>query len=127
MFHSSPRADLDPIISLERSLCLADDRNIAEMYRRGGDAQHYLYEAEWASANLAGETDLAQIVGSLGLSVEDDFDCQPHLAMKSQKVRRALLAAGYEGACYEDTHEGCNYETVELLSRPEGFVLRRIA
>lgn len=122
MYQTSPVENLKPVIGDGKSLCLTDDLAVAEMYLRGGSGvRHYTYQASWASANLASESELAAIVESLGWTVEDKFDSQPYLAMKNPKVRAAVLAAGFEGAVYEDTHEGCNYETTELLREPEGF------
>lgn len=122
MYQTSPIENLKPVIGSGKSLCLTDDLAIAEMYLRGGlDARHYTYQASWDAANLASESDLSAIVESLGWSIEDKFDCQPYKAMKNAKVCAAVLAAGFDGVVYEDTHEGCNYQTTELLREPEGF------
>lgn len=124
MWHCSDREIIDPKFSAERTLCLSDDRNVAMMYLRGAVGQtHYLYRGEWDSASIATEAELSGIVENLGLSLEGNFDGQPYLAMKKMKVRQAVLDAGYDGVEYEDTHEGCNYQTIELLRRPEGFRL----
>jgi len=127
MYHTSPIANLVPEITAAKSLCLADDLEICQSYRRGGDSvEHHTYVASWDSANLASEADLTAIVESLGWDMEDKFECQPYLAMKNAKVRAAVLAAGFDGATYEDTHEGCNYMTTELLRQPEGFMFRTL-
>lgn len=119
---TSPIKDLKPVISAKNTLCLADDLAIAQAYLRGGlGVEHYTYTAEWDSANLATEKDLGAIVEAMGITIEDDFDCQPYLAMKNAAVRAAVVKAGFDGVSYEDTHEGCNYETTELLCEPEGF------
>lgn len=122
MFHVSPVENLKPVIGSGKTLCLTDDLAVAEMYLRGGlSARHYTYQASWDAATLASESDLSAIVESLGWTVEDRFEGQPYLAMQNAKVRAAVLSAGFDGAVYEDTHEGCNYETTELLREPEGF------
>lgn len=122
MYQTSPVENLKPQIGNGMSLCLTDDLAIAEMYLRGGlGVRHYVYQASWDAANLASEAELNGIVESLGWTMEDRFESQPYLAMKNAKVRAAVLAAGFDGAVYEDTHEGCNYETTELLREPEGF------
>lgn len=122
MYQTSPVENLTPVIGPGKTLCLTDDLAIAEMYLRGGlGVRHYTYLASWDSANLATESELSEIVESLGWTLEDRFDGQPYKAMKNDKVRAAVLAAGFDGVVYEDTHEGCNYETTELLREPEGF------
>jgi len=127
MFQTSPVENLKPEFGGGKSLCLTDDLAIAESYLRGGlTARHYTYEASWESANLATERELEAIVASLGWTIEDDFYGQPYKAMKNAKVRAAVLAADYDGVVYEDTHEGCNYETTELLREPEGFAWKML-
>lgn len=121
MYHSSPNPNMRPAIGNGRTLCLTDDLDIARMYQRGGDdVEHTVYRASWDSATIATESDLVAIVESLGWTM-DRFDGQPYLAMKNAKVRAAVIAAGYDGVSYEDTHEGCNYETTELVREPSGF------
>ena len=124
MYHTSPIANLTASFANGASLCLADDLAVCQSYLRGGDVIHYTYEADWTSANIADESDLASLVAGLGMDMDDRFDGQPYRAMKNAKVRAAVLAAGYDGVSYEDTHEGCNYTTTELLRAPEGFALR---
>lgn len=122
MFHTSPVKDLVPKIGDGRTLCLGDDLNVCRSYRRGGDGvPHYTYSASWTDATLANEDDIRQAVANIGKDLDDHFESQPYLAMKNSKVRQSLLDAGFDGAEYEDTHEGANYQTVELLKEPEGF------
>lgn len=119
MYHGSPIRNLKPEFSVERSLCLADDENIASSYLRGGDCRHYVYSASWdRSAAIATEADLHDICEGLGITIHDGLEYE---AAKNEKVRKAIVAAGYVGVRYGDTHEGCNYECVEFFAEPEGF------
>lgn len=119
MFQTSPIANLTPEISVAQTLCLADDINVAKLYLRG-EGTHYIYRADWDSASLATESDIWDVAQQLGWT-SDEFDGQPYKAMKNKKIRQALASKGFDGATYEDTHDGLNYETVELLRKPDGF------
>lgn len=119
MFQTSPIANLTPEISVARSLCLADDINVAKLYLRG-TGTHYIYRASWDGASLANEADIWAAAKKLGWT-PGRFEEQPYRAMKKLEVRQALADAGFDGASYGDTHDGLNYETTELIRRPEGF------
>jgi hypothetical protein len=121
-FHGTDNVIEAPKISPKNTLCLTDDLEIARLYQRGGvDVQHRVYVADWDSANIATEAELAEIADQLGMGIDDRFDGQPYMAMKNVKIRQAVADVGFDGVEYEDTHDGCNYQTTELLREPEGF------
>jgi hypothetical protein len=117
MYHCSPIKGLAPVATVSRSMCVADDRDIAASYLRG-DAEHYLYEADWDSANIASESELHAICRTIGVKIAEGLEYE---ATKKQLVRQAIVDAGFDGVQYGDTHEGCNYECVELFAIPTGF------
>jgi hypothetical protein len=120
MYHCSPIKDLSPVASVARSLCLADDRDIAAAYLRG-DAEHYLHEATWDSASIASESELHAICKTIGVRIGEGLEYE---ATKKSAVRQAIVDAGFDAVRYGDTHEGCNYECVEFFAIPAGFVFR---
>ena len=118
MYHCSPIRDLAAEISVERSLCLADDADIAAAYLRG-HGEHFLYEARWdRGAAIATESELHEICDDIGVSIGEGLEYE---ATKKDKVRKAIVAAGFDGVRYGDTHDGCNYTCVEFFVRPEGW------
>ena len=116
-YHCSPIEDLTPEISVEKSLCLTDDSDIASMYLRG-DGDHYLYEVKIGYAEIATESDLHEICEAIGVKIGEGLEYE---ATKKLVVREAIVGAGFDGVRYGDTHEGCNYTTVELFAKPESF------
>lgn len=118
MYHCSPVADLTPEITVSRSLCLADDMDSAALYLRG-DGDHHLYSASWGrSASIATESDLHEICRHIGVTIHEGLEYE---ATKKEKVRQAIVDAGFEGVRYGDTCEGCDYECVEFFIEPQGF------
>lgn len=115
-YHCSPNASLVPTASL----CVADDRNLAAMYLRGGDITHYLYTFTWLASDItvADERALIETWERLTGRTHDEGEVATWRVAKNKKVRAALLAEGYDAISYGDTHAGCNYETTEFLRLP---------
>jgi hypothetical protein len=121
-YHCSPIKNLNPEITVARSLCLADDRDIAAAYLRGEDG-HCLYEASWDSADIASESELHEICKSIGVKIGEGLEYE---ATKKQAVRQAIVDAGFDGVRYGDTHDGCNYWCVEFFATPIGFAFASV-
>lgn len=122
-YHCSPLADLSDRLRIGDgwTFCVADDTAIARLYLRGGDAIHHLYTVEWDASDVsaAGEAEIIAAWRQVFPRREWDESRLPIWdAVKTPRVRAALLAAGYDALAYGDSHNGCDYETTEFLRRP---------
>ena len=114
-YHNTPKANAVLTASVDGSLCLADSREAAESYRRGGrNAAHYCYEVE-VEGKIMSEKQLRKLLESMGLECYVE-DREEYMATKREDVRQAIVDAGYDAVCYGDTN-GFDYVCCEVFSQ----------
>lgn len=114
-YHCSPKSEL----TIRDGFCVADDSNVAAMYRRGGDVSHYLYSITWGDdVSVASEAEMIATWERITKRTHDEAELSTWDVAQNGKVRKALIEAGYEAICYGDSHDGCNYETTDFMTIP---------
>lgn len=113
----------DAALQLRNNLCVADDKNVAAMYRRSGAESHSLYTLAWDDADIqiADEATLIATFEQLTGKPHDEAEVATWDVAKAVMVRKALLAQGFSAIVYGDSHEGCNYETTDFLALPQSL------
>lgn len=115
-FHNTPVANATLTASEKQSLCLADERDCADLYERGGrDVQHFTYEVG-VEGSIMSEKKLQKLLRENGYEryVED---CVEYEATKLAAVRQMIIDEGYDAVIYGDTVEGCNYICCEIFNQ----------
>ena len=118
-YHCSPSATLT--FAAGRTLCVADDANVAAMYLRGGDdVAHYLYTVEWDDTlPVASGAEMIAAWSRIHRREHDEGEIPTYEVAKDRRVRAALIAAGFAAVEYGDTHEGLSYTTTEFFRPSE--------
>lgn len=115
-FHNTPVANAALTASVKQSLCLADERECADLYERGGrGVTHFTYEVT-VEGNIMSEKQLQKLLRENGYSRYVD-DCLEYEATKLAAVRQMIADEGYDAVLYGDTVEGCNYVCCEIFSQ----------
>jgi hypothetical protein len=115
-YHNTPVANATLTASIKQSLCIAYERECADLYERGGrGVQHYTFEVE-IEGSIMSEKKLQKLLQENGFSryVED---CIEYEATKLMAVRQLIVDEGYDAVCYGDTVEGCNYICCEVVNQ----------